>query len=93
MTRTMRERQRIGRRYLAALVMVMAGAFFVLGTVGPARHSPYYLAIVPPPAIIAFALGWRAWSSESRSTAYCGAALALLIGVLVFSHLLPRSGG
>jgi hypothetical protein len=89
----MRERQRTGRRYLAGLVMLMAIAFFVLGTIGPARHSPYYLAIVPPPALIAFAFGWRAWSSERRSTAYCAAALALLIAVLFFSHLLPRSAG
>ena len=87
----MRAQQRLGRRYLAALVMCMAVAFFILGTLGPARHSPYYLLIVPPPAAVAFFLGWRSWSSEERSTVYSASALILLLAVLAFSHLLPRS--
>jgi hypothetical protein len=70
---------------------MMAFLFLVVGTVGPARHSPYYFLVVPPPALIAFALGWSAWSSERRSTTYSTAALLLLIAVLFLSHLLPRS--
>ncbi len=85
--------QRVGRRYLAGLVMALALAFFVLGTLGPARHSPYYFLIVPPPALIVLFLGWRSWKSEKRSTAYSASALALLLAVLAFSHLLPRSAG
>ena len=85
--------QRIGNRYLAGLVMVLAIAFFVVGTLGPAHHSPYYLAIVPLPAFVALALGWRAWSSSPRSPAYSAGGLLLLLGVLIVSHLLPRSTG
>jgi hypothetical protein len=83
--------QRTGRRYLAALVVMFALAFLVVGTLGPAGHSPYYWLIVPAPALVAAGLGWRAWSSEERSTAYSAAGLVLLLVVLVFSHLLPRS--
>jgi hypothetical protein len=93
MTMGVREKQRRGRRYLAGVVMIGAILFLVVGTLGPARHSPYYFAIVPPPALIGFALGWRAWSYECRSTAYSAAALVLLILVLILSHLLPRSAG
>ena len=86
--------QRTGNRYLAGLVMAFAVAFFVVGTLGPARHSPYYWLIVPPPALMALVLGWRAWSVEKdRSTAYSAAALVLLVAVLGLSHLLPRSHG
>jgi hypothetical protein len=81
--------KRTGRRYLAALVIMFALAFLVIGTLGPAGHSPYYWVIVPPPALVAASLGWRAWSGR-RSTAY-SAALVLLLVVLVFSHLLSRS--
>jgi len=88
-----RSQQRIGRRYLAALVIAFALVFFVVGTLGPAHRSPYYLAIVPLPAAIAAFLGWRAWTSRERSTAFSAAALVLLLVVLVFSHLLPRSHG
>lgn len=87
----MRRSQRIGRPYLAGLVMTFAVAFFAVGTLGPAHRSPYYLAIVPLPAVLALILGWRAWSDGERSTAYSAAALILLIAVLAFSHLLPRS--
>jgi hypothetical protein len=83
--------QRQGRRYLAGLVMIFALAFMVVGTLGPAHRSPYSLAIVPVPGLVAMFLGWRAWSSEEKSTAFSAAALALLLFVLVFSHLLPRS--
>ena len=86
--------QRIGNRYLAGLVVAFALAFFAIGTLGPARHSPYYWLIVPLPAVIALVLGWRAWSLEKdRSTAYSAAALLLLLLVLTLSHLLPRSHG
>jgi cytochrome bd-type quinol oxidase subunit 2 len=88
-----RSQQRIGRRYLGALVIAFALVFFVVGTLGPAHRSPYYLAIVPLPAAIAAFLGWRAWTSRERSTAFSAAALVLLLVVLVFSHLLPRSHG
>ena len=87
-----RSRQRTGSRYLAGLVIAFALTFFVVGTFGPAHRSPYYLAIVPLPAAIAVLLGWRAWTSE-RSAALSTAALVLLLIVLVFSHLLPRSAG
>ena len=84
--------QRIGGRYLAGFVMVVALAFFATGTLGPARHSPYYWFIVPPPALVALLLGWVAWSSkDEKSPRYSAAALLLLLVVLVFSHLLPRS--
>ena len=53
----MKQLQRVGRRYLAGLVVAFAIAFFTVGTLGPARHSPYYLAIVPLPAAIAVVLG------------------------------------
>jgi len=90
----MKRSQRQGNRYLAGLVIAFAIVFFAVGTVGPAHHSPYYLAIVPLPSAIALFLGWRAWSSESeKSTAFSAAALVLLILVLFFSHLLPRSTG
>jgi len=90
----MKRSQRQGNRYLAGLVIAFAIVFFAVGTVGPAHHSPYYLAIVPLPSAIALFLGWRAWSSESeKSTAFSAAALVLLILVLLFSHLLPRSTG
>jgi cytochrome bd-type quinol oxidase subunit 2 len=85
--------QRKGSHYLAGLVMVFAVAFFLVGTLGPAHRSPYYLLIVPLPAVIALGLGWRAWSSEEKPTAYSASALVLLLVVLVFSHLLPRSAG
>jgi hypothetical protein len=85
--------QRTGSRYLAGLVMMLALAFFVIGTLGPARHSPYYLLIVPLPAFIALVLGWRAWSSEEKSSHYSALALVLLLVVLAFSHLLPRPTG
>ena len=84
--------QRTGNRYLAGLVMLFALAFFAVGTLGPARRSPYYLAIVPLPAVIAAILGWRAWiSQDRRSTVFSAVALILLIAVLGLSHLLPRS--
>jgi 4-amino-4-deoxy-L-arabinose transferase-like glycosyltransferase len=83
--------QRVGRRYLAGLVMVFAIVFFTVGTLGPAHRSPYYLAIVPLPAAIALFLGWRAWTEDEKSTAYSAAAIVLLIAVLGLSHLLPRS--
>ena len=87
----MRSRQRVGRRYLAGVVIAFAVIFFLVGTFGPAHRSPYYLAIVPLPAAIAAILGWLAWTSKERSTALSAAALVLLLLVLVFSHLLPRS--
>ena len=87
----MRSEQRLGTRYLAGLVIAFAILFFAVGTVGPAHRSPYYLAIVPLPAAMAAYLGWRAWSSNERSSVFSAAALALLLVVLVFSHLLPRS--
>jgi hypothetical protein len=89
----MKRSQRMGRRYLAGLVITLAIAFFAVGTLGPARRSPYYLVIVPLPATIALILGWRAWSDEQRSTGYSAAALLLLVAVLGLSHLLPRSFG
>lgn len=83
-----------GQRYLAGLVVAFAVAFFLVGTLGPPRHSPYYFAIVPLPALIALVLGLRAWSlKEERSTGFSSAALLLLVAVLVLSHLLPRSTG
>ena len=87
----MRTQQRTGSRYLAALVIVFALVFFLVGTFGPAHRSPYYLAIVPLPAAIAALLGYRAWTSTKRSAVFSAAALVLLLLVLVFSHLLPRS--
>ena len=85
--------QHKGNHYLAGLVIVFALLFFVVGTLGPAHRSPYYLAIVPVPALTVLVLGWRAWSSDERSTAYSAAGLVLLLAVLVFSHLLPGSAG
>ena len=86
--------KRVGNRYLAGLVIVFALLFLAVGTLGPARHSPYYLAIVPLPAALALYLGWKAWSSkDERSTIHSAAALVLLLVVLIFSHLLPRSTG
>ena len=87
----MMRKQRIGRRYLAGLAMAFALVFFLAGTLGPASHSPYYFLIVPPPALAALFLGWRAWWSEKRSIAFSASALALLLVVLIFSHLLPRA--
>ena len=88
----MKQAQRAGNRYLAGLVIAFALAFFGVGTFGPAHRSPYYLAIVPLPALVALLLGWRAWGAEKdKSTAYSATALVLLLIVLVFSHLLPRS--
>jgi hypothetical protein len=49
--------------------------------------------IVPLPAFIAMILGWRAWSSGEKSSHYSALALVLLLVVLAFSHLLPRSTG
>jgi hypothetical protein len=90
----MKQSKRRGNHYLAGLVIAFALAFFAVGTLGPAGHSPYYPAIVPLPALIALVLGWRAWSSrDERSTRFSGAALLLLVAVLLFSHLLPRSTG
>jgi len=90
----MKRSQRHGNRYLAGLVMAFAIVFFIVGTLGPAHHSPYYLAIVPLPSALALFLGWRAWSSDNeKSTAYSAVALLLLLLVLIFSHLLPRSTG
>ena len=89
----MRRSQHLGNRYLAGLVMIFAIIFFVLGTFGPAHRSPYYWLIVPPPALAAFALSWGAWRSSERSTVYSAVALLLLLAVLGFSHLLPRSHG
>jgi len=84
--------RRKGSRYLAGLVISFALLFFAVGTLGPAHHSPYYPAIVPLPAAVALFLGWRAWSEEpDKSWAYSAAALVLLLVVLLFSHLLPRS--
>ena len=89
----MRRSQRRGNRYLAGVVIALSLLFFVVGTLGPAHRSPYYLAIVPVPAIVGLALGWRAWSADDRrSPAYSTAALVLLLAVLLLSHLLPRSG-
>lgn len=87
----MTRHQRQGTRYLAGFAIAVALAFMVVGTLGPAHRSPYYLAIVPLPGLIALFLGWRAWSSEDKSVSYSASALALLLFVLVFSHLLPRS--
>ena len=90
----MKRSRRQGNRYLAGLVIAFAIVFFVVGTLGPARHSPYYLAIVPLPSAIALFLGWRGWSSQNeRAIGFSAAALVLLLLVLVFSHLLPRSTG
>lgn len=86
--------QRVGNRYLAGLVVVFALLFFAVGTLGPPRHSPFYVFIVPLPAFIALILGLKAWSSDAEPTGrFSAAALVLLIAVLVFSHLLPRSTG
>ena len=88
----MKGRKQTGNRYLAGLVIAFALLFLAAGTLGPAHRSPYYWAIVPLPAAIAFLLGFRAWSLQNeRSTAYSAAAMVLLIAVLGFSHLLPRS--
>jgi hypothetical protein len=85
--------QRLGNRYLAGLVIALSLLFFIVGTLGPAHRSPYYLAIVPVPALIGLGLGWRAWTADDRrSPAYSAAALVLLLAVLLLSHLLPRSG-
>ena len=89
----MHSQQRIGGRYLAGLVIAFALLFLLVGTIGPAHRSSYYFAIVPLPAGIAALLGWRAWTSEDHSTGFSAGALALLLLVLVFSHLLPRSHG
>lgn len=85
--------QGIGRRYLAAIVILLAILFFVVGTLGPAHRSPFYALIVPPPAAVALILGILAWRSEKRGTGLAASALALLLFVLVFSHLLPRTMG
>lgn len=83
-----------GGRYLAGLVIAFALLFFAVGTLGPARNSPYYLLVVPVPAAIACLLGWRAWTSARQGSArLSAAALMLLLFVLIFSHLLPRSAG
>jgi hypothetical protein len=88
-----RRSQRQGNRYLAGLVIFFALLFFVIGTLGPAHRSPYYLVIVPVPALIAIFLGRRAWFSEQKSTVYSAMAMVLLLLVLAFSHLLPRATG
>ena len=76
--------KRKGNRYLAGLVVAFALLFFAIGTLGPARHSPYYFAIVPLPAAIALFLGLHAWSSDNeRSAGFSAAALVLLIAVSV----------
>ena len=85
--------KRAGNRYLAGLVIAFAILFLIVGTLGPARHSPYYWLIVPPPSAVALLLGWRAWTSKEKSAAYSASALVLLVLVLGFSHLLPRSTG
>jgi hypothetical protein len=85
--------QQTGNRYLAGLVIVFAVIFFLIGTLGPARRSLYYPLIVPLPAFIVIILGWQAWSSRERSASYSAAGLMLLLAVLAFSHLLPRSTG
>ena len=87
------QRRHVGRRYLAGLVIVVAVLFFITGTLGPAHRSPFYSLIVPPPALVAFALGLCAWFSQRRSTLHSAAALILLLTVLIFSHLLPRTMG
>jgi hypothetical protein len=83
--------RRTGNRYLAGLVIAFALLFFAVGTLGPPRHSPYYPMIVPLPVFIALILGCRAWTDQKRSAEFSGAALVLLVLVLLFSHLLPRS--
>ncbi|HVU28845.1 MAG TPA: hypothetical protein VHE36_00455 [Sphingomicrobium sp.] len=84
--------KRRGNRYLAGLVILFSILFLVVGTLGPAHRSPYYYAIVPLPGAIALFLGWSAWKSrDERSTALSASALVLLLLVLLFSHLLPRS--
>ena len=55
-----------------------------IGTLGPAHRSPYFLAIVPVPGLVALFLVWRAWSSDKRSTANSAAALLLIVFVLTF---------
>ena len=76
--------QRKGRRYLAGLVIAFAFLFLAIGTLGPARHSAYYWAIVPLPAAIAFLLGVARLVFERRkSIGYSAAALILLVAVLL----------
>jgi cytochrome bd-type quinol oxidase subunit 2 len=88
----MRRSKQSGKRYLAGLVIAFSILFFAVGTLGPAHRSPYYWAIVPLPAAIALVLGLRASSLKNeRSTVYSAVAMVLLIAVLGFSHLLPRS--
>lgn len=84
--------QSVGNRYLAGLSMFFAVLFNLVGTLGPARHSPYYWLVVPLPALLALGLGGYAWvSNDARSWRYSAMALGLLAIVLIFSHLLPRS--
>jgi hypothetical protein len=78
-------------RLFAMLTIALAGSFLVVGTLGPAHRSPYYWWIVPPPALLALALGWKAWVTPEKSARLATAAIALLLIVLVFSHLLPRA--
>ena len=84
----MMQSQRIGGRYLAALTMVFAAAHFVIGTLGPVRQSPFYLLLVPLPALAALALGWRAWRKPGgKSASYSEAALATLLLALFLWRL------
>jgi hypothetical protein len=85
--------KRTGNRYLAGLVIAFAIVFLVIGTLGPAHRSPYYLVIVPLPTLAALILGLRAWTAAEKSTAYSTAALLLLLAALVLAHLLPKSVG
>ena len=85
--------QRTGRRYLAGLAIAFALAFMVAGALGPANRSPCYPEIVFVPGLVALLIGWRAWSMNERSVTLSAVALLLLLLVLVFSHLLPRTAG
>jgi hypothetical protein len=87
--------QELGRRYLAGLVMAMAAIY--LGVVslssGVAWRETYHpwlvlnlLGLGLVPALAAFLLGLRAWSTKgTSSTGFAAVALViLLVGIAVW---------
>jgi hypothetical protein len=75
-----RRAQRTGNRYFAGLVMAFAMLHLIIGSLGPVRQSPYFVILVVLPALAAFILGGRAWSSTNgKWPGHSAAGLVILI--------------
>jgi hypothetical protein len=81
----MMEKQTVGERYLAGLVMAFAAVYFLAAVSGP-LSSPRIFATVP--AVLALLLGRHAWLAPSgKSVRYSVTGLFILLSGIAVTRL------